>query len=140
MPAVGRIARVPAVVVATLVATLLALQACSTMPAVVRVEEDSSARTLELKTGQLLEIRLHHPGRGMRIALGSVVTPTLALIGTPGFHDDPVRDGVSGTGNYETWQFRAAQPGSVDVRMDYRLQWESTGAPSSSVTFHVAVQ
>jgi hypothetical protein len=32
------------------------------------------------------------------------------------------------------------QPGSVDVRMDYRLQWETIGAPSRSVTFRVAVQ
>ena len=48
--------------------------------------------------------------------------------------------GVSGTGNYESWIFRAAEPGSVDVRMDYRMQWETTGTPSRSVTYRVTVE
>ena len=130
----------PFVLLVVMLATTLVLQACATMPAVVRVEEGDSARPLELKTGQLLEIRLLERGRGTKIALGSVVTPTLALVGQPAFHDDPARDGVSGTGNYQAWLFRAVQPGSVDVRMDYRLQWETIGAPSRSVTFKVAVQ
>jgi predicted secreted protein len=130
----------PRVVLATLFATMLGLQACTTVPAVVRVEEGDSVRTLGLKTGQLLEIRLLHPGRGTRIALGSAVGPTLAMVGPPAFHDDPVRDGVSGTGNYEAWLFRAVQPGSADIRMDYRLQWEATGTPSRSVTYRVTVQ
>ena len=125
---------------AMMLAALLGLQACTTLPAVVRVEEGDSVRPLELKSGQLLEIRLLHPGRGTRISLGSAVTPTLALVGKPAFHDDPVRDGVSGTGNYEAWQFRAVQVGQADIRMDYRMQWDTTGAPTRSVTYRVSVQ
>lgn len=135
-----RVSRAPAVLLALMLATMLVLQGCATTPAVVRVEEGDSVRALELKTGQLLEIRLLERGRGTRIALGSVVTPTLALVGKPAFHDDPIRDGVGGTGNYQSWVFRAVQPGDVEVRMDYRLQWETTGAPSRSVTFRVTVQ
>jgi predicted secreted protein len=130
-----------AVVARTLIGgVVLALQACSTVPgSVLRVEEDDSARPIELKTGQLLEVRLIHPGQGLTIALGSVVTPTLVLAGKPTLHDDTVRGGVSGTGNFESWVFRAAQPGTATLRMDYRMQWATTGPPTRSVTYNVAV-
>jgi predicted secreted protein len=120
----------------------LALQGCATSPPqAVRVQEEDSARTIELQTGQVLEIRLMtFPGRGLTIALGSVIAPTLALHGTPTHNDDNVAGGVSGTGSYEAWRFRAVQPGQVAVRMDYRLQWEATGAPTRSVTYHVTVR
>jgi len=124
--------------VVVLAAALLA--ACTTLPQVARVEEGDNDSTLELKNGQLLEIRLRNPGRGIRIALGSVVAPVLTLVGEPTLHDDTVQAGVSGTGNYESWIFRAIQPGTVNVRMDFRMQWETTGIPSRSVTYHVTVE
>jgi predicted secreted protein len=108
---------------------------------VVRVEAEDSERSIELQTGQVLEIVLQaFPGRGLTISLGSVVTPTLVQAGRPTFHDDTIRGGVSGTGSYETWRFRAVQPGEVDVRMDYRLQWQATGEPTRSVNYHVTVR
>jgi len=116
------------------------MAACTNLPQVVRVEEGDSDSALELKNGQLLEIRLRNPGRGIKIALGSVVAPVLVLVGEPTLHDDTVQAGVSGTGNYESWIFRSTQPGTVDVRMDFRMQWETTGTPSRSVTYHVTVQ
>jgi predicted secreted protein len=95
----------------------------------------------ELSTGQILEIRLRaFAARGLTLSLGSNVTPVLRLAGTPSHNDDTVAGGVSGTGSYEAWRFQAMQPGSVKVRMDYRLQWETTGAPTRSVTYDVAVR
>ena len=57
-------------------AALLVLQACASVPGhVVQVEEEDSTRTLELKTGQVLDIRLmSFPGRGLTLSLGSIVT------------------------------------------------------------------
>ena len=107
-----------------------------------QVEEEDSARTIELKPGQVLEILLMtYPARGLTLSLGSIVTPTLVLDGSPTHHDDTIAGGISSAvGSYESWRFRAVQPGEVDVRMDYRLQWESTGAPTRSVTYRVAVR
>ena len=108
---------------------------------VVQVEEQDSERPVVLKPGQVLEVRLMtFPGRGLTISLGSVVTPTLALDGRPTHNDDTIRGGMSGTGSYEAWRFRAIQPGQIKVRMDYRLQWETTGTPTRSVTYQVTVQ
>ena len=124
-----------------LIAGLLFLQACATFPGgVVRVEEQDSARNLEVKTGQLLEIRLAHPGRGLTITLGTVVAPALALVGNPTHHDDTIRGGVSGTGSYEAWLFRAVQPGVANVQLDYRQPWDTMGKPTRSVTWTVTVQ
>ena len=122
-------------------ALLLSLQACASLPAgVVQVEEEDSTRTLQLKTGQLLDIRLMtFPGRGLTLSLGSIVTPTLEPEGRPSYNDDTIRDNVGGTGSFESWRFRAARPGEVTVRMDYRLQWQMTGEPTRSVNFDVVV-
>ena len=121
--------------------SLALLQACALLSSsVVRVEADDSDRPVELLTGQLLEIRLlSYPGVSRTLSLGSDVTPVLRQEGRPTFHDDTIRGGVSGTGNFETWPFRAMQPGQTRVRMDYRTQWETTGPPSRSVTFDVTV-
>jgi predicted secreted protein len=123
-------------------AVILALHACATMTGqVVQVEEQDSERPVVLKRGQVLEVRLMtFPARGLTISLGSVITPTLALDGTPTHNDDTIRGGISGTGSYESWRFKAMQPGQVKLRMDYRLQWETTGAPTRSVTYEVTVE
>jgi predicted secreted protein len=125
-----------------LAGVLFGLMACAAMPSadVVRVETDDSDRTIELQTGQVLEIVMQSlPGRNMTLSLGSVVTPTLVQVGRPSFHDDAIRTGVSGTGSHEIWRFKAARPGAVEVRMDYRLPWQTTGQPTRSVTYKVAV-
>ncbi|MBA3480102.1 MAG: protease inhibitor I42 family protein [Lautropia sp.] len=124
---------------------LAGLQACATISEqVVRVGEEDSVRTVELATGKMLEIRLPtFPARGLTISLGSVVTPALRLAGTPTHNDDTMMGalgGTGGTGSFEIWRFRAMQPGEVKVRMDYRLQWETTGPPTRSVTYNVAVR
>ena len=118
------------------------LQACASMPAsVVQVEADDSNRPIELRPGQLLEIRLlTYTGLSRTLSLGSDVTPVLRQEGRPTFDDDTIRAGVSGTGSFETWRFRAVQPGSTQIRMDYRTQWATTGPPSRSVTFDVTVR
>jgi predicted secreted protein len=123
-------------------ACIALLQACASMPtSVVQVEADDSNRPIELMPGQLLEIRLlTYPGLSRTLSLGSDVTPVLQQEGRATFHDDTIRGGVSGTGNFETWRFRAVQPGSTQVRMDYRRQWETTGPPARSVTFDVTVR
>lgn len=123
-------------------ASLWALQGCASLSSqVVQVEEEDSARPIELKTGQVLEIRLlTFPARGLTISLGSIVTPTLALEGTPTHNDDTISGRVAATGSFEAWRFRAVQPGQVKVRMDYRLQWETTGAPTRSVSYEVTVR
>jgi predicted secreted protein len=123
-------------------AALALLQACATSSgSVVRIEADDAARPIELRPGQLLEIRLpSYPGVSQTLRLGSDVAPVLRQEGRPTFHDDTIRGGVSGTGNYETWRFRAMEPGRTQVRMDYRTQWETTGPPSRSVTFDVTVR
>jgi inhibitor of cysteine peptidase len=124
------------------VALSCGLVACAVTPAgdVVRVEKDDSPKTIDLKAGQVLEIVMQaFPGRNLTLSLGSVVTPTLEQTGPPSFYDDTIRGGVSGTGNYEVWRFRAVQPGTADVRMDYRLPWQTTGEPTRSVTYKVVV-
>lgn len=129
--------------VALALAGLLALQGCALTPSaqVVRVEADDSEQTIELQTGQVLEIVMHsYPANNLTLSLGSVVTPTLAQAGRPTFHDDTIRGGVSGTGSYEVWRFRAVQAGELDVRMDYRLPWQATGKPTRSVTYQVVVR
>ena len=126
-----------------LAAALLTLQACATTPpgGVVRVEADDSGKDVELQAGQVLEIVMQSfPGSNLTLSLGSVVTPTLVPLGRPSFHDDTIRGGVSGTGSYEAWRFKAAQPGAVDVRMDYRLPWHTTGQPTRSVAYKVVVR
>jgi predicted secreted protein len=135
--------RLPRLAIAAVVTgAVLVLQACAAMSEqVVRVEEEDSGQAIEMKTGQVLEIVLmSFPGRGLTISLGSVVTPTLVPHGTPTYNDDTIRGGIAGTGSYEAWRFRAAQPGMVTVRMDYRLQWQATGAPTRSVTYDVVVR
>ncbi len=125
---------------ALLVASALALQACAA-PQVVKVEQADSERPVELKTGQILEVRLFTlPGRGLTLFLGSAVTPTLVQEGLPTHHDDPIEGGVSGATNYEAWRFRAVQPGRVKLRMDYRRQWDNGGAPVRSVDYDVVVR
>ena len=123
-------------------AALTVLQGCATLSEqVVQVGEEDSERTIELTTGQILEIRLlTFPARGLTISLGSIVTPVLRQAGTPTHNDDTVQGGLGGTGSFEAWRFRAMQPGRVKVRMDYRLQWETTGPPTRSVTYDVAVK
>lgn len=127
---------------ALLAALLLALQACAAQSGrVVVVEQADGKRPVQLKTGEVLEVRLPvFTSRGLTLSLGSVVTPVLDEEGAPTHNDDPIRDGFSGSGHYEAWRFRAMQPGEVDLRMDYRLQWEATGAPTRSVTFPVVVR
>lgn len=128
---------------AALAGGVIVLPACAVMPAedVVRVEADDRGRTIELRTGQVLELLLiSYPGRNLTLSLGSVVTPTLVPAGSPSFHDDTIRGGVAGTGSYESWRFRAVQPGATAVRMDYRLPWQTTGEPTRSVTFNVVVR
>jgi predicted secreted protein len=132
-----------AIAAAALAAALLGVAGCAATPAadLVRVEADDSKKTVEMKTGQVLEIVMQaFPARNLTLSLGSVVTPTLEQTGRPSFHDDTFRDGYSGTGSYEAWRFRAVQPGRVDVRMDYRLPWQTTGEPTRSVTFDVLVR
>ena len=128
---------------ALLAAALLGMAACAVTPAadVVRVEADDREKTIDLKTGQVLEIVMQSfPGHNLTLSLGSVVTPTLQQAGRPSFFDDTIRGGVSGTGSYEVWRFRAAQAGTADVRMDYRLPWQTTGEPTRSVTYKVVVR
>ena len=124
-----------------LAGSLALLQGCASLTSsIVRVEADDSTRPVELRTGQLLEIRLlSYPGVSRTLSLGSDVAPVLRQEGRPTFHDDTIRGGVAGTGNFEIWRFRAMQPGRTKVRMDYRTQWETTGPPSRSITFDVAV-
>lgn len=128
---------------ALLSAALLGMAACAIAPAgeVVRVEADDREKNIDLKTGQVLEIVMQSfPGRNLTLSLGSVVTPTLQQVGRPAFFDDTIRGGISGTGSYEVWRFSAVQAGTADVRMDYRLPWQTTGEPTRSVTFKVVVR
>ena len=105
-----------------------------------QVEETDSTRVIELRTGQVLDIRLmSFPGRSLTLSLGSIVTPTLVQESPPRYLDDTIRHNVAGTGSFESWRFRAEQPGEVTVRMDYRLQWQQTGAPTRSVNYQVVV-
>ena len=145
VPGVGPAAQPARRLAAAMLAAALSggLAACAVTPAadVVRVEADDSQKAIDLKTGQVLEIVMQSfPGRNLTLSLGSVVTPTLEQAGQPSFFDDTIRGGVSGTGSYEVWRFRAAQPGATDVRMDYRLPWQTTGEPTRSVTYKVVVR
>jgi predicted secreted protein len=124
-----------------LVAGLLLLQGCASLPgSVVRVEESDSDKPVELRPGQVLEVRLKSfPGRSRTLSLGSRVQPVLRQEGRPTFEDDTIRGGISGTGSFEAWRFRAMQPGRTELRMDYRTQWDAVGPPTRSVTFDVVV-
>ena len=132
---------VPRIAILLVGASIALLQACASLSSsIVRVEADDSPRPIELRPGQLLEIRLlSYPGKSLTLTLGSDVTPVLRQEGRPVFDDDTIRGGVSGTGSFEAWRFRAMQPGQTQVRMDYRTQWETTGPPTRSVTFNVTV-
>lgn len=125
-----------------LAASLALLPGCAGLRRqIVRVEESDSAGPIELEPGQLLEIRLKSlAARSRTLSLGSRVEPVLRQEGRPSFEDDTIRGGVSGTGSYEAWRFRAVQPGETQVRMDYRTQWDTTGPPTRSVTFDVIVR
>ena len=62
-----------------LAGSLALLQGCASLSSsIVRVEADDSTRPVELRTGQLLEIRLlSYPGVSRTLSLGSDVAPVL---------------------------------------------------------------
>jgi inhibitor of cysteine peptidase len=99
------------------------------------IEESADGRTIELRVGQELELRLaENPTTGYRWQLESTGEPACALL------DDifaPPAAGY-GRGGSHSWHFRARQAGEGRIALAIRRGRDSGG--SAARTFAVAVR
>ncbi len=107
---------------------------------VIIATEQDLGRPLVAKVGERIEFRLaSRAGRGQRIRLGSVVTPTLVQDGPVRYVDDTQQQMRDGATNLEIWRFRAVAAGAVTVAFDLRREWETMGPAPESLRFNVSV-
>jgi inhibitor of cysteine peptidase len=100
-----------------------------------RVQESADGRTIELRVGQELELRLaENPTTGYRWQLESSGEPAVALLDD---RFDPPEGGY-GRGGSHGWRFRARQTGEGRIALASRRGRDAGGAAAR--TFAVAVR
>jgi inhibitor of cysteine peptidase len=102
----------------------------------------------------MLQIAEDDNGREVTLAVGEAVELSLAENRTTGYHwelnekggpvcellkdDFEAATGPPGSGGVHRWQFRAVQPGSGEIGLQYRRPWEVNAAPAR--TYEVSVR
>ena len=101
----------------------------------VRVSEKDFGRTITLRTGDMLNVRLTgNPTTGYNwsVADGSEI---LKQLGDPEF--ESAARGLPGAGGKVTIRFRAVKPGKTVLKLAYQRLWEKSVPPIA--TFQVTV-
>jgi predicted secreted protein len=101
------------------------------------VNESYDARTVEMPVGETVRISLfENRTTGFRWHLVSKVAPACE------FESDEYEAATAppGRGGTHRWRFRAARPGTAEIKFEYRRPWEQTAAPARTFKLIVRVR
>jgi inhibitor of cysteine peptidase len=104
------------------------------------ITPESAGRTIELRTGQELLVRLPtNPATGYRWALAAAPADVLKLEGLPSFEHHAGGTSAPGAPGVEIWRFTLARKGQQVLTFDYRLPWDGDAPPAQQLSFTVTV-
>ena len=106
----------------------------------VLITPESAGRTIELRSGQELLVRLpSNPGPGYRWALAAAPADVLKLEGLPSFERNPSASNTPSAPGFEIWRFTLARKGQQVLTFDYRLPWDGDAPPARQLSFTITV-
>ena len=125
---------------ALLVLPVLLLAGCTSQPPSSSLRPDAACPPLPLHSGQTFSLRLPAtPSAGYRWELRRHAAPQLEQVGEPRFIP-PEQAGLVGTTGVLLWTFRARQPGSSQLLLDYRRPWDQGVAASRQLQCDIEVR
>lgn len=120
-------------------AIAIAAAGCASGPKVMNLDARDDGRTVELKPGDELSVKLEsNRSTGFRWVLAEGPGRILLKQGDP-MYSRPI-DSAPGAGGTETWSFRAVAAGEQPLVFEYRRQWEKDKAAEKVVTYKVTIQ
>ena len=103
------------------------------------INEASNGQTVELSTGQVMELRLaENPATGFRWHVSSPGDPACHIVSDA--YEQPPSPGKPGAGGTHVWQVQAVRPGLCNLGLSYARSWDTgaTSARSFSVQIRVS--
>jgi inhibitor of cysteine peptidase len=101
-----------------------------------QIAEDDNGRTVTLAVGDAVELSLaENRTTGYHWELNEKAEPICELVSD----DFEAASGPPGSGGVHRWQFRAVQPGSGEIGLQYRRPWEKNAARARSYQMSVRV-
>jgi inhibitor of cysteine peptidase len=102
----------------------------------IRIAEDDNGRAVALIMGEELELSLaENRTTGYHWKLNGKAEPVCELVND----DFEAATGPPGSGGVHHWQFRAVQPGSGEIALQYRRPWGEDVAPARSYQVSIRV-
>jgi len=102
-----------------------------------KIAEGDNGHEVTIAKGDELELSLsENPSTGYRWELSGKAAPVCELL-----NDNFEAAGtMPGRGGMHRWQFRAVQPGSGEIALQYRRSWEEGTPPARSYRVSVRVE
>jgi predicted secreted protein len=112
------------------------------MAKMLRIDENHDGRTVQLATGDALELSLaENRTTGYRwhfVETAAEAAPSSCHL-VKDFYE-PGSAGVVGQGGVHCWRFQAAEPGVCRIGLEYRRSWEKGTAPGRTFRIRVEVR
>jgi len=101
------------------------------------INEASSGQTVELSTGQVMELRLpENPTTGFRWHVTSPGGPACRIIFDT--YQSPDR-AIPGAGGAHVWRVEAVQPGLCNLTLRYSRSWDTEAASGRGFAVQIRV-
>ena len=108
----------------------------------VKLTEADTGKPVELSVGQSLVVSLKsNPTTGYEWTAAQNGAPQLAMQGDkPGYTPDAASAGMAGGGGTSVFTFKAAQPGSTALTLNYARSFEPNNPPGQTFSVPVTVK
>ena len=101
------------------------------------INEASSGQTVELSTGQVMELRLpENPTTGFRWHVTSPGGPACRIVSDT---YEPPNLAPPGAGGAHVWRVEAVQPGLCNLTLRYSRSWDTEAASGRRFTVQIRV-
>ncbi len=119
-----------------LIVLMLGLSACGT--SAVKIDEDANGQTIELSTGQKLEIKLAgNPTTGFGWEVSGIDPAVIQQSGEAEYKSD---SNLIGSGGVYTFTFEGVKAGTSTLKLIYHRSWEKDVPPEEEFTITVNVK
>ncbi len=119
-----------------LIVAVLGLTACGS--STVKVGEEANGQTIELTTGQKLQIKLvGNPTTGFNWDVSEIDESVIKQSGEAEYKSD---SNLIGSGGMFTYNFEAVQPGVTTLKLIYHRSWEKDIPPEQEFSITVNVK
>ena len=119
---------------------ILTSAACSINSKTTFTEKDNKS-SVNLKTGDSFQVKLEsNQTTGYSWKLSEITDVKVILPGSSVYETSSKDKNVAGAGGFETFTFKAANPGETKLLLEYIRSWEEGVEPVNSFTLDIKVK